>query len=259
MLLTGATGGLGRAIASALAERGATAGAELPQAGRARAARGRAARRWAPHGGQRSRRRGSGGGAGGRGRRCRRLRRQRRAARNRATRASAPSRRSRACCMSTSRPRSAPPTRCCLGCSSAAAVTSSTSPRSPARPPRRARRCTTPRSSACAASRSPSARTCTAAGSAPRWCSPASSATPGCSPTRACPRRPGSAPARPEQVGDAVVKAIEADKAEIIVAPPQQRALSSFAHVFPSAAAAVQRGGGEKIAEELAERQSEKR
>jgi len=63
----------------------------------------------------------------------------------------------------------------------------------------------------------------------------------------------------PEQVGSAVVRAVERDRAEIVVAPPQQRAITAFAHVFPGVAARAQRGRGERVAEELAERQKGKR
>ncbi len=63
----------------------------------------------------------------------------------------------------------------------------------------------------------------------------------------------------PEQVGDAVVRAIAEDKAEIVVAPPQQQLLTAFGHIFPKAAALAQRGQGERIASELASRQSDKR
>jgi short-subunit dehydrogenase len=63
----------------------------------------------------------------------------------------------------------------------------------------------------------------------------------------------------PAQVGGAVVRAIERDRAEVVVAPPQQRALAAFAHVFPGIAARAQRGRGERIAERLAAGQSGKR
>ena len=56
-------------------------------------------------------------------------------------------------------------------------------------------------------------------GSASRSSHPASSAKPGCSPTPAPRRRRAWGPRRPEQVGAAVVKAIDADKVEIAVAP----------------------------------------
>ena len=70
---------------------------------------------------------------------------------------------------------------------------------------------------------------------------------------------PGMGTGTPEQVGDAVRDAIVRDRAEIVVAPPQQRALTAFGHAFPGIAAFVQRGKGEKIAEQLASRQSDKR
>ncbi len=70
---------------------------------------------------------------------------------------------------------------------------------------------------------------------------------------------PGMGTGTPEQVGQAVLRAINKDRGEIVVAPPQQRALTNVAHAFPAVAAAVQRGQGEKIAEQLAERQSDKR
>jgi NAD(P)-dependent dehydrogenase (short-subunit alcohol dehydrogenase family) len=70
---------------------------------------------------------------------------------------------------------------------------------------------------------------------------------------------PGMGTSTPEAVADAVVRAIEADKAEIVVAPPQQRAISALGSTFPSLAAVVQRGRGERIAEELAAKQSSKR
>jgi uncharacterized protein len=70
---------------------------------------------------------------------------------------------------------------------------------------------------------------------------------------------PGMGTSSPEEVADAVVKAIEADKAEIVVAPVQQRAVSALGSTFPSLAAVVQRGKGERIAEQLAAKQSSKR
>ena len=73
-------------------------------------------------------------------------------------------------------------------------------------------RSTTRPSSACAASPSACAPTSTRTGSASRIVSRASSAKPGCSPTPAPSPRRGWAPPRPEQVGDAVVKAIEREQ-----------------------------------------------
>jgi len=70
---------------------------------------------------------------------------------------------------------------------------------------------------------------------------------------------PGIGTSTPEQVAAGVVKAVERDKAEVAVAPPQQRALVGFAHIFPSLAARAQRGAGTKIAEELARGQTDKR
>jgi short-subunit dehydrogenase len=70
---------------------------------------------------------------------------------------------------------------------------------------------------------------------------------------------PGMGTSTPEEVGDAVVRAIESDKAEIVVAPPQQRAVAALGSTFPTIAALAQRGQGEKIAEELADKQSSKR
>jgi short-subunit dehydrogenase len=70
---------------------------------------------------------------------------------------------------------------------------------------------------------------------------------------------PGMGTGTPEQVGDAVLRAIEGDRAEIAVAPPQQRAATALAHSFPRIAEFAQRGQGERIAAELAERQREKR
>lgn len=70
---------------------------------------------------------------------------------------------------------------------------------------------------------------------------------------------PGMGTGRPEQVGEAVLRAIERDKAELVVAPPQQRAVSAVAHAFPRIADLAQRGRGERIAAELADRQRGKR
>lgn len=69
----------------------------------------------------------------------------------------------------------------------------------------------------------------------------------------------GMGTSNPAEVAGAVVKAIEADKAEIVVAPPQQRVVAAIGATFPPLAAAVQRGRGERVAEELAEKQSGKR
>jgi short-subunit dehydrogenase len=63
----------------------------------------------------------------------------------------------------------------------------------------------------------------------------------------------------PEEVAAGVAKAVERNKAEVQVAPAQQRALVGFAHIFPSFAARAQRGAGTKIAEDLARGQTDKR
>ena len=67
---------------------------------------------------------------------------------------------------------------------------------------------------------------------------PASSAAPACSPNRARRSRRGMGTSTPEEVAAGVVKAIEQNKAEVAVAPIQQRLLVGFAHVFPGLAGA---------------------
>ena len=106
-----------------------------------------------------------------------------------------------------------------------------------------------------------SARTspATAPASASRSCFRASSAAPACSPSRARGCRPGVGTSTPEEVAAGVVKAIEQNKAEVAVAPVQQRLLVGFAHVFPGLAARAQRGSGTKVAEQLARGQADKR
>lgn len=69
----------------------------------------------------------------------------------------------------------------------------------------------------------------------------------------------GAGTASPEQVGEGVVKAIEANRAEVAVAPLQLRAMAHFAHFFPAIAARAQRGGGTKTAERVASGQTDKR
>ncbi len=70
---------------------------------------------------------------------------------------------------------------------------------------------------------------------------------------------PGMGTSTCEEVGAGVVKAIEQNQAEVAVAPIQQRALVGFAHVFPGIAARAQRGGGTKVADDVARGQTEKR
>ncbi len=65
---------------------------------------------------------------------------------------------------------------------------------------------------------------------------------------------PGMGTGRPDQVGDAVVRAIERDKAELTVAPLPQRVMSHFALANPSIAVRVQSGAtGQKAAKAVAD------
>jgi short-subunit dehydrogenase len=64
---------------------------------------------------------------------------------------------------------------------------------------------------------------------------------------------PGMGTSSPEQVGAGVVKAIERDRAEVVVAPPLQRAAAHFALVSPSLSVKAQSGSaGQKAAAEIA-------
>jgi short-subunit dehydrogenase len=64
----------------------------------------------------------------------------------------------------------------------------------------------------------------------------------------------------PQQVADAVVRAIEKNKVEIAVAPPQQRFLAHFALASPSSAVKAASGdAGQKAAAVVAEGQKNKR
>lgn len=64
---------------------------------------------------------------------------------------------------------------------------------------------------------------------------------------------PGMGTATPQQVGDAVVRAVERDKAEIAVAPLALRAMAHFALASPGIAVKAQSGSmGRKAAEEVA-------
>lgn len=69
----------------------------------------------------------------------------------------------------------------------------------------------------------------------------------------------GAGTGTPAQVGDAVVRAVSQDRAEIAVAPPHMRALSGFAHVFPQIAARSQRGVGKKVGDQLTRGNADKR
>lgn len=65
---------------------------------------------------------------------------------------------------------------------------------------------------------------------------------------------PGLGTGRPEQVGAAVVKAIEHDKVEVAVAPLAQRALAHFALASPTVSVKVQSGSaGQKAAQAVAD------
>jgi short-subunit dehydrogenase len=64
---------------------------------------------------------------------------------------------------------------------------------------------------------------------------------------------PGMGTSTPEQVAAAVLKAIRSDRAEIVVAPPVSRALSHFGMISPAIAARVQSAPvGQKAAEAVA-------
>ncbi len=71
---------------------------------------------------------------------------------------------------------------------------------------------------------------------------------------------PGIGTTTPEKVAGAVAKAIRRDRIEITVAPLRQRFVSEIGYRHPGLASRVQRGGGaDRIAEELAAGQAEKR
>lgn len=70
---------------------------------------------------------------------------------------------------------------------------------------------------------------------------------------------PGAGTSSPEEVAEGVASAIIGDRAEVVVAPPQQRIATTLFGAFPQLGALAQRGLGEKIAERLAAGQSDKR
>ena len=71
---------------------------------------------------------------------------------------------------------------------------------------------------------------------------------------------PGLGTTTPKKVARAVVRAIERNRNEITVAPRRQRFLAEFGYRHPEFAARVQRrGGAEKIADDLAAGQADKR
>jgi short-subunit dehydrogenase len=64
----------------------------------------------------------------------------------------------------------------------------------------------------------------------------------------------------PEQVAAGVIRAIERNRAEVEVAPPSLRVGTAFAQVAPQIAASLSRRmGGERVAADLAENQRDKR
>lgn len=71
---------------------------------------------------------------------------------------------------------------------------------------------------------------------------------------------PGLGTGTPEQVASAVVKAIEKNKVEVTVAPPQQRLLAHFALTSPGLSVKIASGdAGQKAAAAVADGQSDKR
>jgi short-subunit dehydrogenase len=70
---------------------------------------------------------------------------------------------------------------------------------------------------------------------------------------------PGLGTGTPQQVGDAVVRAIEHDKSEISVAPLRQRALARFAMLAPEISGRLASSAATKAADEVASGQTEKR
>jgi short-subunit dehydrogenase len=71
---------------------------------------------------------------------------------------------------------------------------------------------------------------------------------------------PGLGTTTPRKVARAVVQAIRRDRNEITVAPMRQRLVAEFGYRHPEFAARVQRrGGAERIAQRLAEGQADKR
>jgi short-subunit dehydrogenase len=70
---------------------------------------------------------------------------------------------------------------------------------------------------------------------------------------------PGVGTGTPEQVASAVVRAIEHDKGEISVAPVRQRALARFAMLAPELSGRVAGNAATKAADEIARGQADKR
>ena len=70
---------------------------------------------------------------------------------------------------------------------------------------------------------------------------------------------PGVGTGTPQQVASAVVRAIERDKSEISVAPVRQRALARFAMLAPELSGRVAGAAATRAAEEIAQGQADKR
>lgn len=71
---------------------------------------------------------------------------------------------------------------------------------------------------------------------------------------------PGVRTSTPEQVARGVVKAIRKDRAEVVVAPAELRAGARFGSVFPGINARIQKaGGGDKLGKQMAEGSRSKR
>ena len=63
----------------------------------------------------------------------------------------------------------------------------------------------------------------------------------------------------PEQVGDAVVSAIERDRGEVTVAPLRQRALGNLAHTMPELSGRIAGSFAARVADKIAAGQTDKR
>ncbi len=70
---------------------------------------------------------------------------------------------------------------------------------------------------------------------------------------------PGVGTSTPQEVAAAVITAIEKDKAEILVAPRSMKLVTRFAVNFPGIAARATKGSGTKLAEQVTAGQAEKR
>src|SRR4029453_15396170 len=73
------------------------------------------------------------------------------------------------------------------------------------------------------------------------------------------PPPPGLGTGTPQQVGNAVVRAVEHDKSEISVAPLRQRALARFAMMAPEISVRLAGSAATKAADAIASVQTDKR